>query len=99
MASSMTDFVGNITSNNIADDAAHFFDEIAILYNLIGKREDIEVCSDGNARFTLMMDSEEEASRLYSLLNGMDYTVYGFKYGIHMNKSNSNVFVNLIRIY
>ena len=97
MASSMTDFVGNINSNNIANDAAHFFDEIAVLYNLIGKREDIEVYSDGNARFTLMMDSDEEASRLYTLLNGLNYSVYGFKYGIHMDQSDSNVSVSLIK--
>ena len=95
----MTTFIGNINSNNIADDAARFFDEIAILYNLIGTREDIEVYSDGNAKFTLMMDSEVEASKLYSLLNGLDYTVYGFRYQIIMHVSNCNVFVNLIRLY
>jgi hypothetical protein len=96
VASSMTEFIGNISSDNLAMDAAHYFDEIAVLYNVIGTREDIEICSDGNAKFTLLTDSEHKALSLFQMLNDMIYTVYGYTYRIQMTCSGDRVFVELI---
>lgn len=83
-----TDFVKIINSENLSATIVKFFDEIMILYNLVGGREDLQcIESDNNASiatFRLLMDSEEDASLLYDKLNNSNFRIYDINFSISM---------------
>lgn len=84
---SIINFSKGIDSNDLARDATKYFDELIVLYNLIGDRQDIDICtenSNGTARFILLMESKEQANELFKKLNGTFFSVYGYKYLISM---------------
>lgn len=71
-----------------------FFDEIMVLYNLMGNRQDIDICTDDDAsraNFVLLMESEDDAKTLYSRMNNNIFSVYGTKYLISMNISGASI--------
>lgn len=89
-----TDFIHNFNSDDLPKIVTTFFDEIMVLYNLIGSRQDIDVCTDNKASvatFVLLMDSEKEAKDLYSTLNATYFSVYGIKFNIDMTLSNESI--------
>ena len=88
------DFVKNFTSDNISSIVTRFFDEIMVLYNLIGDRHDLDICTDDSASiatFRILMESEDEAKSMYEDLNGSDFEVYGNKFGIMMTLSGCTI--------
>lgn len=89
------DFIKNLTSDNTAEMVCRCFDEIMVLYNLVGDRQDLDICTDNNSstpvKFILMMDSENEAKMLYERLNSYDFEVYGVRYIIDMNLSGASI--------
>lgn len=73
------EFIKNFNSDDISNIVTRFFDEIMVLYNLVGSRQDIDICTDDGssiATFILLMDSEKDAETLYNSLNGTNFTVY-----------------------
>lgn len=96
-----TDFIKNIDSNDLSAVIANFFDEIMILYNLIGGRQDLKVQVDESATtatFTLVMDNDSDAKELYSKLNGMDFSIYGITFAIAMNINNESISTTITQI-
>lgn len=89
------EFVKNFDSHNISSLVTRFFDEIMVLYNLVGSRQDIDICTDDGtsvASFILMMDSAEQASELYANLNGTVFSVYENCFEVSMQmESDSSV--------
>lgn len=83
-----TDFIKIIDSDDLSAVIANFFDEIMVLYNLVGGRQDLRIQSDGSATtatFTLIMETVDDAQELYEKLNGTDFRVYGNTFGISMD--------------
>ena len=83
------DFVKNLDSDDISSVVTHCFDEIMVLYNLVGSRQDVDICTDDNsssaAAFTILMDSQGDAKALFENLNGKDFNVYGTSFNISMS--------------
>ncbi len=89
-----TDFIKIIDSDDLSAVIANFFDEIMVLYNLVGGRQDLRIQSDGSATtatFTLIMETVDEAQELYEKLNGTDFRVYGITFGISMDVSENAI--------
>lgn len=89
-----TEFVKNFSSDNISTMVVNFFDEIMVLYNLIGDRQDLDICTDDSssvATFTLLMENEADAKTLYDNLNNSEFEVYGNKFNISMTLSESSI--------
>lgn len=86
------EFMDSIESPNIIKDGVTFFDELMILYNLIGIKEDIKISIVNDIHkytFNLRFSKEEDCERMYRSLNNMDYTVYGKRFAIIMSKIDS----------
>ena len=87
---STSEFVSKIDLGSLSDIITRFFDEIMILYNLVGSRRDMYISTDGNsskATFIITMNSEEDAIDLYNNLNNTFFTIYHDKYIIEMQLS------------
>lgn len=88
------DFVRSITSDDIATVVTHCFDELMVLYHLIGDRQDIEICTNDSSMpisFTILMESEDDAIKLTEAMNGCNFSVYSTLYGVEMSRSNSSI--------
>lgn len=94
-----TNFVKNVTSDNISSIVTNFFDEIMVLYNLIGDREDLDICTEDSsiATFRILMESKDDAKNLYNMLNCTDFSVYGNKFDISMILTDSTVTTTISR--
>lgn len=93
-------FIHSFNSDNTASIITRFFDEIMILYRVIGRRQDIDICTNDNASlatFTLLMDSEDDAKSLYSSLNNNTFSVYDQIYSIYMELSGENVITRIVK--
>lgn len=84
------DFVRRIDHDHICEIMAKFFDEIMVLYNLVGDKKDIIISTDTNCpstKFILLMNTEKDAIELFNNLNNMVFTVYDDKFVIEMELS------------
>ena len=75
---STSEFISKIDLGSLSDIITKFFDEIMVLYNLVGSRRDMRISTVGNssrATFILNMNSEEDAMNLYSTLNNKLYVI------------------------
>lgn len=90
-----SEFVKNMSSDNISRTVTRFFDEIMVLYNLLGHRQDIDICvennSDSVATFRLLMDSDDDAIHIFSSLNGSTFSVYEHMYLISMELEGTSI--------
>lgn len=89
-----TEFIKNFNSDNISSIVTRFFDEIMVLYNLVGNRQDVDICTDNNASlatFILLMDSDDDAQKLYDNLNGTIFSVYDNRYDVSMQISGASI--------
>lgn len=87
-------FVNGLTSDNIPLMVTSFFDELMVLYNLIGHRQDLHIHAEDSqslATFTLLMESTEDASKLYNHFNQTKFSVYGKLYIISMEVADTRV--------
>ena len=71
---SIAGFIDEFKSNNLVDEMVHHFDELLVLYNIFGVKDNMEIYADGNAKFRLVLPSIDEINKLYNLLNGFHYT-------------------------
>ena len=92
-------FVNKLTAEDKASSIVGFFDEIMVLYNLVGSREDLVICADNDtdvATFRIITDSEEAAKALYETLNASSFTAYNDLYNINMILSGATVVTTVI---
>lgn len=88
------DFVKNLDSDDISSVVTSCFDELMVLYNLVGSRQDVDICTDKkspSATFTILMDSQGDAEMLYENLNGKDFSVYGNSFNISMSLHGEHI--------
>lgn len=87
-------FVKNLNSDDISSVVAECFDQIMVLYNLVGSRQDVDICTDSNnpsTTFILLMDSKDDAEKLYEELNGSGFSVYGNNFDISMQLQGESI--------
>ena len=87
-------FVNSLTSDNIPLMVTKFFDELMVLYNLVGCRHDLHIHAENStslATFTLLMETKDDALQLYNYLNGLLFSVYGTLYKVSMNLNNLSI--------
>ena len=92
-------FVNKLTAEDKASIIVGFFDEIMVLYNLVGSREDLVIYADNDtdvATFRINTDSEEAAKALYETLNASSFTAYNDLYNINMILSGATVVTTVI---
>lgn len=95
------DFVQQIASDDLAKDISHNLDKVVVLYNLIGERSDVTICTDtvdGKLGFSVTV-GEEDAVTLSNTLNNISYyTSYGRLIAIQaIPQSDDNISVLLTR--
>ena len=97
---STSEFVSKINDGNSPDTVVRFFDEIMILYNLLGSKRDMKIYADGGASvatFTLMMNSDDDAVNIYNTLNNTFFSIYNDKYIIEMSLSGRSVLTSIYK--
>jgi hypothetical protein len=84
------------------DDAnyiARYFDQIMILYNFIGRRQNVSISMDGtNTAFEIVFDNEVEASSLYEFLNGTQFNIYQNRYTVEMQLSGVTILTKIYKV-
>ena len=88
------DFVKSITSDDIATIVTKHFDDLMVLYHVVGSRQDVDICTDNSKMpisFVLLMESESEAIKLTETLNGTYFSVYGVPYDISMTRNEASI--------
>ena len=84
------------------DDANHivrYFDQIMILYNFIGRKQNVSVSVDGtNTVFEIVFDNELDASNLYEFLNGTQFNIYQNKYIVEMQLSGVTILTKIYKV-
>ena len=84
------------------DDAnyiARYFDQIMILYNFIGRRQNVSISMDGtNTAFEIVFDNEVEASNLYEFLNGTQFNIYQNRYTVEMQLSGVAILTKIYKV-
>ncbi len=89
-----TEFVHNFNSDDLPSIIINYFDEVMVLYNVVGNRQDLDICTDNNASlstFILLMESEDDAKTLYENLNQSSFSVYNTKYNINMEINKASI--------
>ena len=89
-----SEFVSRIDKDSISMVITKFFDEIMILYNLLGNRTDMTISADNSnsiATFLLNMGNEDEALNIYNMLNNTYFSIYSDKYIISMQLSGRSI--------
>lgn len=97
---STDNFVNKINRDNIPQIITRCFDEIMILYNLIGTKKDITISVDNDSpstKFILEMKSEEEANNLFDNLNNSFFSVYEDKFIIEMELSGRSIYTKIYK--
>ena len=92
------EFVKSIASDDIREVVNQCFDELMVLYHLVGTRQDIDICTDSSRMpisFMLLMESESDAIKLTENMNGLDFSVYGVKYVVSMSCSGATIHTNI----
>lgn len=95
-----SDFVRNFNSDDLSKLIINFFDEIMVLYNLVGQRQDLDICADNDASlatFTLLMEKEKDAKELFNNLNSSSFSVYNDIYCINMELNGASVKTTIFR--
>lgn len=91
---STNDFVSKIHKENIISVITNCFDEIMVLYNLVGTKRDMSISLESDspsARFVLEMGSKEEANNLFESLNNTFFSIYDEKFIIEMELSGRSI--------
>ena len=95
---SIIDFVNQIHHED-ATNIVQCFDQIMILYNFIGTRQNVSISVDGNnATFEILFASSSDASNLYEFLNGTQFMIYQNRYNIEMVLSGATIFTKIFKV-
>lgn len=94
MGMTMPEFIRSIDSCSLDKLIGYRFDEISVLYSIIGTHAEIISLSEDNtkaASFTLLMESEEEAIRVCRDLDGLIFNSYNTRYLINLSRNGCSV--------
>ena len=94
-------FIRQINTNDISTVVTKFFDEIMVLYNLIGIRNSMSISVDENmaaALFTLSMNNNDDATALFSVLNNTYFSIYSDTYYIHMELNEKDIMTEIRKV-
>lgn len=85
-------FIQKINEDYLINAVVRFFDEIMVLYNLIGSRDisSINMKDDSTASFSINTDSYDSALRIYEELNNSSFTVYEKIFNISVSSLENN---------
>jgi len=89
-----TDFIHNLNSDDLSAVIINCFDELMVLYNIVGDRQDLDICTENGASqvtFRLLMETEEDAKALYEDFNASSFSVYNDKFNINMEINGASV--------
>ena len=95
------DFVKAITSDDIVQVVTQCFDELMVLYHIVGTRQDIDICTDNSKMpisFILLMESESDAIKLTESMNGLDFSVYESSYIIGMSCTGATIHTTIRKV-
>lgn len=99
---SAPEFAKNIDTNNLINVLKKHFDQVMALYNIIGRRDDIDVLvlddKGDKIQFGLLLETQEDASRLYNLLNGTVLHAYDCKFALQMMMSKNRITVSFNKV-
>lgn len=98
MTMNISEFANDISSGNTADMIKQYFDEVMVLYNVIGHRDEIKIVSTENtsvAQFNILANSNKDAEILYSKLNGRYFNIYNTKFLISMALNENSIITNI----
>lgn len=98
---SLMDILGfvNRINNNDASDIVRCFDQIMILYNFIGHKQNVSVSVDGsNAIFEIVFENNMDANNLYNFLNGTHFNIYQNRYIIEMELSGVTILTKIYKV-
>lgn len=87
-------FIRNFSSDDLPSTIIKYFDEIMVLYNIVGDIQDLDICVDNDssvAIFTLLTEYEKDAKNLYDSLNQSSFSVYNTKYNIDMELNKTSI--------
>ena len=88
------EFAKQVQSDKMSFVVTKFFNEIMLLYNLIGDAYKMDIYADdtsSTAVFALLMDEKSDAENLYNRFNGTVFTVYEVKYKLEMMMLESQI--------
>lgn len=95
------EFIKSIRSSDSENIITNFFDEIMVLYNLVGNRSDLSIYNNSDnmiAIFNIKMDTEKDANALYSNLNNSDFSVYNTVFNISMTIDDNIITTTIQKI-
>lgn len=95
------EFIKSISSGDSENIITNFFDEIMVLYNLVGDRSDLSIYNNSNnmiAIFNIKMNTEKDANILYSSLNNSDFSVYNTVFNISMTIDDNIITTTIQKI-
>lgn len=89
------EFIIGLTGEDLGTMMINFFDEIMVLYNLIGGRSDIHVSADdtSSATFHIMADDKDNALRIYNCLNHITFKIYNIDFKVNMDLDDDGIIV------
>lgn len=95
----VSEFATMIKSDNAATMIKQYFDEIMVLYDIIGHREDIFISTGNNlnntTEFKLELNSEKSARELFNRLNGVTFSAYNDQYLITMTNQGKRIIATI----
>lgn len=100
MYQNIYEFVQGIDSDNLPHDISHHFDQVVALYYLVGGRSDIDIrIFEENKKviFSLLLEREQDAKVLNSILNGNFIVVFNKRYFIESSISGDSLIVSFIK--
>lgn len=99
---SAPEFAKNIDTNNLINVLKKHFDQVMTLYNIIGRRDDIDVLvlddKGDKIQFGLLLETQEDASKLYNLLNGTVINAYDCKFALQMMMRKNRITVSFNKV-
>ena len=95
---SAPEFAKNMDTNNLVNVLMKHFDQVMTLYNIIGRRDDIDVLvlddKGDKIQFGLLLETKEDASKLYNLLNGTSLQAYDCRFSLQMIMNKNRITVS-----
>lgn len=95
------EFIIGLTGEELGTMMINFFDEIMVLYNLIGGRSDIHVSANdtSSATFHITADDKDNALRIYNCLNQITFKIYNIDFKVNMDLNDDGIIhVEVIRL-
>lgn len=87
------EFIIGLTGEELGTMMINFFDEIMVLYNLIGGRSDIHVSANdtSSATFRITADDRDNALRIYNCLNQITFKIYNIDFKVNMDLNDDGI--------